>query len=278
MADAPQDDELLLDQEAPEDEKSEGQDEGEQGSDKPGELGEDELEVTFGDEAAPASGERDTGLVKHLREQIRERDKRLAEAEQWKPKQIEVGPEPTMESCGYDEDEFKDEWRKWNGRKTEAERHNAQSNQADQQAREQWQRDLQSHEAKRAALKFPDVEEAEAVATAALNEVQQAVIVKVADDSAKLLYALGRHPAKLAELSQIKDPLKMAAAVARLEGGLKVMPKRRAPDPEEIASGNASASAGKNKELERLEKEADRTGDRTKLISYRRNLQKQAAR
>lgn len=271
MADAPENDELLLDTPAPEEGEEQEQ---EQGSEQPGEVGEDELEVTFGDGPAPGPGD-DSGLVKHLREQIRERDKRLAELSKGGPQRIEVGEEPTLEGCDYDESTFKDEWRKWNARRADAEKQQAQAGQAEVQAREQWQRDLQAHEAKRAALKFPDVEEAEAVATSALNEVQQAVIVKVADNSAQLLYALGRHPAKLAELSQITDPLKMAAAVARLETGLKVMPKRRAPDPEEIASGTAAVRQGKDKELERLEKEADRTGDRTKLIAYRK--QKRAA-
>jgi hypothetical protein len=115
-----------------------------------------------------------------------------------------------------------------------------------------------------------------AISAGGLNDVQQAVIVKAADNPALVLYSLGKHPAKLAELSQITDPLKMAAAVARLEGGLKVMPKRKPPEPEEIASGTASVSHGKDKELERLEKEAERTGDRTKLIAYKARQKSQA--
>jgi hypothetical protein len=147
---------------------------------------------------------------------------------------------------------------------------------AARQSQEQWQKELQAHADKRAALKFPDAAEAEETATAALTEVQQAVIVKVADNSAQVLYALGKHPARLAELSKITDPLKLAAAVARLEGTLKVMPKRKPPEPEQIASGNASVKHGSDKQLERLEKEAERTGDRTKLIAYRKQLQKAA--
>lgn len=262
-------DELLL-------EEPEGEEE-ERGSEVQTQEGEEEeLEVTFGDGAAPARGE-DSDLVRHLRNELREKAKRLAELEKGRqPQAIEVGPKPTLADCEYDEEAYEQKLDAWKDRKAQAERAETEAEKANREVREAWQRELQSHEAKRAALQFPDVQEAEETATAALSDVQQAVIVKVADNSALLLYSLGKHPAKLAELSQITDPLKMAAAVARLEGGLKVMPKRRAAEPEEIVTGNAGVSRGTDKELERLEKEAERTGDRTKLIAYKRRLSSKA--
>lgn len=269
MADEPKDDELLLTEEAP---KGEIEEEEHQ-ADPPGDLGEEELEITFGDGAAPAPGD-ETGLVRHLRDELRERNRELADLrKQAKPQKIEVGPKPTLAGCDYDEERFEAERDAWDERRKAAEATESAADQQASKAREQWERELQSHSSKRAALRFADVDDVEAVATAALNEVQQAVIVKVAENSAQLLYALGKHPAKLAELSQITDPLKMAAAVARLEGGLKVMPRKRAPEPEEIASGTASISGrGTDKELERLEKEAEASGDRTKVLAYKRRL------
>jgi hypothetical protein len=250
---------------------------GEAGSDPQGE-GEEELEVVFGDGAAPASGEQDTGLVKHLREQIRERDKLLGELRKSAPSQeIVVGPEPTLAESDYDEDKFKAEWRAWNDRKEKAAKAETDQQRSQREAQEQWQSEVRSYEAKKAGLKFADVEEVESIATAALDQVQQAVVVKVAENPALVLYSLGKHPAKLAELSQIKDPLKMAAAVAKLEGGLKVMPKRKGPEPEEIVRGSGSVAANRtDKELERLEKEAERTGDRTKVVAYKLSLKKAA--
>lgn len=261
MAVEPEDDELLLDDVV---------DEGQQGEDQSGDLDEAELEVTFGEEAAPALGERDTGLVKHLREEIRDRDRRISELSQAQPQRIEIGPEPSLESCEYDEDRFKDEWRKWSARKTEAERQQADAGQAETQAREQWDRELQSYRDKRARLAYADLDEAEGLALSSLNQVQHAVIVKVAENPALLLYSLGRRADKLADISQIKDPLKLAHAVAKLEGGLKVMPRRRVAEPEEIAEGNRGVSRGTDKELERLEREAERTGDRTDVQRYKR--------
>lgn len=265
--------ELLLENEVEETDEQEEQEEQNESQQEPEGNGEEEFEISFGDEAAPAS-ESDTPLIKHLRNQLRETQKELQEAKKAAPQaqQIEVGEKPTLAGCDYDEEAFEQELEGWRDRKAKAEAAQANAGQAEREAREAWERDLQSYRDKRSALKFADVEEVEEVATSALNEVQQAVIVKAADNPALVLYSLGKHPARLAELSKITDPLKMAAAVAKLEGGLKVTARRKAPEPEEIASGSARVSGSSDKTLERLEKEAARTGDRTKLIQYKKSL------
>jgi hypothetical protein len=113
-------------------------------------------------------------------------------------------------------------------------------------------------------------------ATLSLDMVQQAVIVKAAADPALFLYALGKSEAKRAELAKIQDPIKLAAAVARMEGAVKVT-TRKAPAPDRAQRGSAPMPGGADKELEKLEKEADRTGDRTKVIAYKRALKDAAA-
>lgn len=274
MADG-EDDELLLDN--PVIESGDNEEEGEhQPSPDEGED-EEELEVSFGDEAAPAS-ESDTPLIKHLRNQLREKSKELEEAKKSapQPQKIEVGEKPTLAGCDYDEEAYEQQLEEWRDRKAQAEAAQADAGKAEREAREAWERDLQSYRDKRSALRFADVEEVEDVATAALNQVQQAVIVKVAENPALVLYSLGKHPARLADLSKITDPLKMAAAVAKLEGALKVTSKRKGPEPEEIARGSASVSKGSDKTLEKLEKEAERTSDRTKLIDYKRQQKSRA--
>ena len=260
-----EEDELLLDNPAAGDDEEEGEHQP-----SPDEEGEEELEVSFGDEAAPAS-ESDTPLIKHLRNQLREKSKELEEARKSAPpQQIEVGEKPTLAGCDYDEEAFEQQLEEWRERKGQAEAAQANAGKAEREAAEAWERELQGYRDKRAALKFADVEEVESTATSALNQVQQAVIVKVAENPALVLYSLGKHPTRLAELSSITDPLKMAAAVAKLEGALKVTTRRKAPEPEEIARGSASVSQGSDKTLEKLEKEAERTGDRTKVIDYKR--------
>lgn len=238
--------------------------------------GEDEFEVSFGDEAAPAS-ESETGLVKHLRNQLREKSKELEQVRKAtpSPQKIEVGDKPTLAGCEYDEERYEADLDAWKERKAASERAETEGQKVQRQAQEAWQRDYEGYQQKRSALTFPDVDEVEAVATASLNEVQQAVIVRAADNPAQLLYALGKHPAKLGELSAITDPLKLAVAVAKLEGALKVTQRRKAPDPEHIERGSAPVSKGKDATLERLEKEAARTGDRTKVIAYKKQQNSQ---
>ena len=267
-----EDDTLELTDEA-ETEQGDGEQQEEQSETTGEEVPEDEEEVvSFEGEDAPSSGEADTGLVRHLREQIRERDRRLAELQKSAPQQqpIEVGEKPTLAGCDYDEEAYEAELDQWKGRKAAAEKQAEEAQKSQRQAAEAWNQELQGHHEKKAALGYKDVQEAEEVALAALNEVQQAVIVKAAENSAKVIYALGKNPAKLAELSKITDPIKLAVAVSKLEGKIIVTKRGGPPEPERIARGGAPAAQGKDKQLERLEKDAERTGDRTKLIAYRR--------
>ena len=243
------------------------------------EAPEDEEEiVAIEGEDAPSSGEAETGLVKHLRDELRrvsrERDDLRKVAPQVKA--IEVGEKPTLAGCDYDEERYETELDQWKGRKAAAEQQAEEAQKAQKQIADAWAEELQGHHQKKAALKFKDVQEAEDVALAALNDVQQAVIVKAAENSAMVIYALGKHPAKLAELSKITDPIKLAVAVSKLEGKMTVTKRGGPPEPERIARGGTPAAGGKDKELERLEKEADRTGNSSKLIAYRAKLKAQA--
>jgi hypothetical protein len=103
-------------------------------------------------------------------------------------------------------------------------------------------------------------------------------IAEAAKNAPQFLYALSRSETKLDEiaampLDTIPDVLRFAAAIGSMERDVKVQ-KRKAPPPEtQVRGGTASvAVTGADKELARLEKEADRTGDRSAVIRYRRSL------
>ena len=85
------------------------------------------------------------------------------------------------------------------------------------------------------------------------------------------VYALGKNPKKLAELASIKDPVRFAVAVAKLETQLKVSTRKPPPPPPKITSGSAPVSGSVDSTLERLRAEAERTGDYTKVIQYKRS-------
>jgi hypothetical protein len=129
------------------------------------------------------------------------------------------------------------------------------------------------------ALKVKDYADAEAEVATTLKPDQLAAIIATAKNSAAVIYALGKHPDRLAQLKAISNPLKLAYAVAELEKDLKVTTKKRAVEPDVPVRGSAPLAAGKaSKELERLEKEAERTGDRTAIREYRERQRSQGKR
>ncbi|MCY1427445.1 hypothetical protein D9M71_432910 [compost metagenome] len=91
-----------------------------------------------------------------------------------------------------------------------------------------------------------------------------------ADNSALVVYALGKNAAKAKELAAIKDPVKFAFAIAKLETQLKVQAKKSAPAPERTVSGSAPKSGAVDSSLERLREEAAKTGDYSKVTQYRK--------
>lgn len=242
-----------------------------------GQEPEDELEISFdGEEAAPASKGEDSGLVKQLRAEIRRRDQALSTLRKPEPVQtIEVGDKPTLETCDYDEAQFEEALDAWKERKRQADDADAEASKRNEQVQQAWQTELQNFARQKTALKVRDFDAAEEEVVAGLSVVQQAIVIKAADNSAKVIYALGKHPERLKALAAIEDPIKFTAALVKLEGQLKVTTKRAAPEPESTVRGSASLSASTDKELERLEKDATRTGDRTKVVQYKRRLKAQ---
>lgn len=243
--------------------------------------GEDEFEISFGDEAAPASQGDGSDLVRHLRSEIRKRDEELAvhrRAQPPQPQTIEVGPKPTLESCDYDGEKFEAELDAWKERKAKADNAAAEANRANQAEQEKFQARLDAYNGGKTALKAKDFDVAEAAVMSGLSPIQQAVALKAASEPAKLVYALGRHPQKLAELAKLSDPIEFAVALTKLEGQLKVTQRGRTPpDPDTAPRGSAPISGNRpDPALERLEREAARTGDRTKVVQYKRQQREKA--
>ena len=248
-------------------------DDAEIGDENPDDEGDaEETIISFdGDEIDEDDKPGDSSVIRRMREELRQAKRELAEVRRVAQQpEIEAGEKPTLESCGYDEEEFETELDAWKERKAAAERAGEVREAEAREAQESWQADLRSFEQKKAQHGFADFADAQSRVEDTLNLAQQAVIVKAASDPALFLYAVGKSEAKLAELAKIKDPIKMAALVARMEGAIKVVKRRGAPEPDRPARGSAAMPGGKDKHLEKLEREAERTGDRTALIEYKR--------
>ena len=239
----------------------------------------DEVVVSFGDEAPPASEDdenRAPAWVKDLRRANREKDRRIRELEQrlnsgsqQAEQAVVVGAKPTLESCDYDAEKFEVELEAWHTRKREADNQKAEKDKEEKAAKDAWVARVKTYEQAKASLKVPDFQDAEDALSDALSVTQQGVILSGAEKPELLVYALGKAPAKLKELAAITDPVKFAFAVAKLETQLKVQPRKQAPAPERRVTGSVPV-AGVDQTLARLEAEAEKTGDRTKVVAFKR--------
>lgn len=243
----------------------------------------DEVVVSIGEEAPPAEEEqRAPEWVRELRKANREKERRIRELEarlqtttQTENKPVALGPKPKLEEFDYDADRFEQALDAWHDRKRQHDLETERVRQAEQQQQQAWQAKLEGYSKAKAELKVRDYEDAEALAQEVFNVTQQGVILQGADNPALVIYALGKNPKKAADLAKINDPVKFAFAVAKLEKELKVTNRRAAPAPERIVQGTGRVAGAVDSTLERLRAEAEKTGNYTKVLQYKR--QKQAA-
>jgi hypothetical protein len=233
----------------------------------------DELLIGFeGEEGAPAQGEQDSSVIRRLREENRKKDaelRALRAAQPTQPQVIEVGEKPTLQSCDYEEERFEAELDAWKDRAAKKAQAEAEAQRTLAAQQEAWNRELAEVETQKSQLKVKDYDQAAEVVSSTFDVQQQAMIVRASINKAQMVYALGKSPAKAAELAKITDPVRFIAEVARMEGKVTVQ-RKSAPPPEQITRGSAPLSNAVDKHLEKLEAEFQRTGDRTKIVQYKR--------
>ena len=221
--------------------------------------------------------------VRDLRKEYRNEKRRAKELEQ-KIEQLErgsapasqpLGSKPTLEAADYDTERYETELASWYENKRT---HDDQQNvvQSQQKAvQKEWETKLESYHSSKAELKVKDYDFAEDVVQDNLSVMQQGMIVQGADNPALVVYALGKNPIKAKELASITDPVKFAFAVAKLETNLKVTKRKASSRPEKKISGTGRPSGSVDNTLERLRAEAEKTGDYSKILQYKK--QKQSA-
>ena len=215
--------------------------------------------------------------VKKVREENREKTKRLKELERELEaiksgaKVDELGPEPTLEDADidYDTEKFKVKYQSWLKQKSEHDRKLEERSKAEAQAQEAWNAKLADYGKKKAAIKAPDFDEAEAEVTAALNPAQQSVIVKASANPALLVYGLGKNPKLMADLAKETDLVAFTWKLAQLEASMKTNSKpRTVPQPEKTVTGGGRPVVSRN--LDALREKAERTGDFTEYLAAKR--------
>jgi len=242
----------------------------------------EEVVVSIGEEAPPPEEHTPAPeWVKELRKTNRELQRQNRELQgrlQAAPpetKPVVIGNKPKLEDHDYDADKYEEALTNWFDRKRQADEVNAKQEAEVMNQQKAWQAKLDGYGKAKAELRVKDFEDAEEVAQQVFSITQQGVLLQGADNPALVVYALGKNPAKAKELAEIKDPVKFAFAVAKLEKDLKVTNRRQAPAPERIISGTGRSSGAVDSTLERLRADAERTGNMTKVIAYK--AQKRAA-
>jgi hypothetical protein len=242
----------------------------------------DEVVVSIGEDSPPQEEHTQAPeWVRELRKTNRELQRQNRELQgklqttQTENKPVVLGKKPTLEDHDYDADRFEQALASWFDQKRQADDERAKQEAEVMNQQKAWQSKLDGYGKARAELRVKDFEDAEAVAQELFSVVQQGVVLQGADNPAVVIYALGKNPKKARELSEIKDPVKFAFAVAKLEKELKVTNRKAAPPPERIVSGTGRVSGAVDSTLERLREEASRTGNMTKVIQYK--AQKRAA-
>lgn len=260
----------------------EGVQEGAPGSED--ESSDDEVVVLIEGESPPQEEEEEVSeapkWVKELRKthkevvrKNRELEEKLKSLEAPKAEQpVELGAKPTLRDYDYDDEKFEAALEAWHDRKLKVSAQEADKQKQQKATQDAWTAKVEAYNKARTALKVKDYDEVAANAGEVLNATQQGIIVAGSENPALVVYALGKNPKKAAELAKIQDPVQFAFAIAKLEGQLKVSNKRSAPPPEKVVSAGTGRSSGSvDSTLERLRAEAERTGDYSKVIAYKKS-------
>lgn len=225
---------------------------------------------------------------KDLRDQLRNQAIRLRELEdkvatgQPAAQAIVVGDEPELEEFADAEaiSKYKKDLAAWSDRKRKVEEQAAEKKRHEDAERAAWQTKLDGFR-KTGAAKFKDFTEAEQVVASTFSITQQGLLVKAPEKAAEFSFALSKNPATAKKLAAIQDPVDFLWSAAEIYfTKMKVTTKKTAPLPERRVQSTVAGAAGlKDAELARLQAEADKTGDRSKVAAFirKKNQAKQAA-
>lgn len=266
-------------EEAPEEEASEDQSGGNQDeiqdSDETGET-----IILIGDEE-PSEQESETApqWVRDLRKQNKEQAKRIKEleAKTAKPEE-ELGPRPKLDDpdIDYDEDKLYEAMDTWNKKKARIDDKKRQAEDRQRQDEARYSEKLTGYHERKTSLGVQNFESLEERVVEGLSDLQQSMIISATQKPEAVIAALGQHPRRLNELAKVEDPVEFIAEIVRLEMNVKTSVRKK-PAPERKMSAPTNGIRGaSDRKLEELEKEAERTGDRTKVLDYKRGLRRAA--
>lgn len=242
---------------------------------------EEELIVTIGEETPPqeeTDEKRAPEWVRNLRTKAREQERELRELRKLRDgveqqKQTQLGPKPTLEACDYDAELFERRLDAWKERKAVADRQAAEAKEAEAKRQQYFNSKFEAYSTRKAEVigKIKDFADVEETVLHTLDDTQRGVVLAHAKDPALLLYAIGKDEKRLQELAKLSDPVEFIFAVARMETQMKTQSRKPASGPETRITGSAP-SPGSETQLNKLREQAEKTGDYTKVVAYKKQL------
>lgn len=236
-----------------------------------------EIVLSLGEEAVEDEPAPSTQLLRDLRKANREKSRRIKELESQINRPVQktvLGPKPKLEDTDYDTDEFEKRLEDWYAKKAIVDAEELKQREEEENQKRQWQSKLDEYAKSKTTLRVRDYDEAEATVQEIFNVTQQGMILEGALNPAALVYVLGKNPEKAAKLAKITNPVSFAFEMGRLEKDIKMTKKTTTtttiPAPERVVQGVAKGRSDLS--LERLRKEAEASGDYTKVVQYKKQM------
>ena len=265
------DNELLDDEQDIEDGQDDEQDADGEEAESQDDSADDALDFSFdddGDSSDPFKGQEAPEWVKKVREENRELKRQLKQRESQQFEQQVLREKPTLDDHDYDSDAFEQDYAQWLTEKQQVDAQVHAERQKYEQYHERYKADVDAIKAK-----APDYDEVELSVVDVLSEQKQGLLQMLVDNPAKVVYALGKNsPAQLERLSKLDD-IQFAKQIVLMEMQMSSKTKSRNQNkPKPKTHELEGAAGGADTRLAKLEAEADRTGDRSKVAAYKKQL------
>lgn len=275
-----EDDEVIEDEQDIADSQDDEQEaDGEEAESQDDSADDDALDFSFDDDGDsdgkdPWVGQEAPQWVKNTRNENRELKRQLRELQkqQGQPEQQTLRARPTTEDYDYNEEseEYLADLDAWYEEKREHEAAVQAEQQKYQQYRDRYKADVDA-----IRTKAPDYDEVESSVVDALSEQKQGLLQMLVDNPAKVVYALGKNsPAQLERLSKLDD-VQFTKQIVLMEQQMTSKARSRNPNkPKPKTHELEGAAGGADTKLAKLEAEADKTGDRSKVAAYKKQMRK----
>lgn len=214
---------------------------------------EEEVELFLGDEKleSPTSEQevKDTDLVKNLRKEIQERNKKIHELEKQKSAPVVSVDEqlvmPTLEDADYDDAAYQQKVIEYLERKSAQEKAKAEREAAQAKLMEVHNQKLAAYKEGVAKLKVKGFAEAEKAVLEEVPENVQGAILHYADKPEIVVLAAGLNPAIRKQLAETTDPVALGKLIGSIEAKAKLLPKSKTGKPAPSAPVRGTQGAGK---------------------------------